>query len=84
MANSRKWNLEIIKTDEYKNSEYLANLGNRCFHCKNSLFKSIKKLNKDKESVILMVQLKTINKTIDLEKSANNHSSCSSSGCKLV
>lgn len=74
MANSRKWNLEIIKTDEYKNSEYLANLGNRCFHCKNSLFKSIKKLNKDKESVILYGAVED-DKQDDRpgEKAANNH-----------
>lgn len=38
MATKRGWNLRVIQTSEHLNDEYLANEGNRCFHCKNELF----------------------------------------------
>lgn len=38
MATQRGWNLRVIQTSEHLNDEYLANEGNRCFHCKNELF----------------------------------------------
>ena len=37
-ANSRQWNLEIIKTSEHLNESYQANSGDRCYFCKNELF----------------------------------------------
>ncbi len=38
MATARGWNLRVIQTSEHLNDEYLANAGDRCFHCKNELF----------------------------------------------
>ncbi len=38
MATARGWNLRVIKTGEHLSEEYLANQGDRCFHCKNELF----------------------------------------------
>lgn len=38
MATARGWNLRVIKTSEHLNDDYLANEGDRCFHCKNELF----------------------------------------------
>ena len=49
LSNNRGWNLLTIKTDEYKNKEYLANKGMRCFHCKNTLFKTITDVINQKE-----------------------------------
>lgn len=45
-ANDKKWNLKIIKTNEYLNKEYLKNEGQRCYHCKNTLFKTINNMKK--------------------------------------
>jgi len=38
MATARGWNLRIIQTSEHLIDDYLANEGDRCFHCKNELF----------------------------------------------
>ena len=42
LAQNRNWNLEIIYPKEYENPAYLANEGDRCFHCKDALFKHMK------------------------------------------
>ena len=54
LSEKRGWNLLVIKTEEYKNPEYLANKGMRCFHCKNTLFEKINHLigNKDNIKII--------------------------------
>ena len=38
LAQARGWNLQIIYPREHENPAYLANTGNRCFHCKEALF----------------------------------------------
>lgn len=74
LANLRNWNLKVIKTDEYKNSEYLANAGNRCFHCKNSLFENIKKLIKNENTKILYGAVEDDKNDVRPgEKAAQNH-----------
>ena len=32
---------EVIRTDEFESPEYIANSGNRCFHCKDTLYSHI-------------------------------------------
>ncbi|MEC8753253.1 MAG: ATP-dependent sacrificial sulfur transferase LarE [Verrucomicrobiota bacterium] len=74
LAILRKWNLKVIKTDEYKNSDYLANKGNRCFHCKNSLFENIKKLIKNENTKIVYGAVEDDKNDIRPgEKAAQNH-----------
>jgi len=41
LAERRGWNLEIIKTDEFSNEEYLKNDGRRCYFSKAALFKEM-------------------------------------------
>ena len=38
LAKRRCWNLHIIYPKEHENPAYLANQGDRCFHCKDTLF----------------------------------------------
>ena len=42
LAQKREWNLEIIHPKEHENPAYLANQGDRCFHCKDALFNQMK------------------------------------------
>ncbi|MFL2876693.1 MAG: ATP-dependent sacrificial sulfur transferase LarE [Pontiellaceae bacterium] len=42
LAQKREWNLEIIHPKEHENPAYLANQGDRCFHCKDALFNHMK------------------------------------------
>lgn len=35
--------LVVLHTDEFKNSDYQANMGNRCYFCKETLYETIKK-----------------------------------------
>jgi uncharacterized protein len=42
LAKNREWNLEIIHPNEHENPAYLANQGDRCFHCKDALFHHMK------------------------------------------
>lgn len=42
LAQARGWNLVILHTRETEHPLYQANTGSRCFHCKNTLFQSIK------------------------------------------
>lgn len=37
-AESRGWNLVVLKTQEFEKEEFLQNDGKRCYHCKNELF----------------------------------------------
>mgnify|MGYP002855060226 CR=1 FL=1 len=38
------WNLHILETKEHLNPNYLENKGERCFHCKKTLFHTMKEL----------------------------------------
>jgi uncharacterized protein len=42
LAESRGWNLKVIKTDEFQNENYLKNDGNRCYFCRSELFRKMK------------------------------------------
>jgi uncharacterized protein len=53
MATERGWNLRIIKTSEHLNDEYLANQGDRCFHCKNELFSKMETILSEFGDIIL-------------------------------
>lgn len=43
IAESKKWNLLIIKTKEYLDEKYQENSGDRCFYCKDELFNEMQK-----------------------------------------
>lgn len=53
LANTRGWNLRVIKTKEHLNKEYLENKGDRCFHCKNELFSTMEQAMAEVESAVL-------------------------------
>ncbi|QHI70365.1 ATP-dependent sacrificial sulfur transferase LarE [Tichowtungia aerotolerans] len=53
LAGQRGWNLHIIQTQEHLNPSYLANKGDRCFHCKNELFNTM-------ETIIRETGIKTL------------------------
>ena len=38
LAESRGWALQVISTEEFKNVDYQANRGDRCYFCKSELF----------------------------------------------
>ncbi|MBW1899057.1 MAG: ATP-dependent sacrificial sulfur transferase LarE, partial [Deltaproteobacteria bacterium] len=40
-AGKHKIPLETVKTEEMNDSRYIANMGNRCYYCKESLFKEL-------------------------------------------
>ena len=45
MANDRGWNLQIISTPKSHHAAYSKNDPQRCYHCKNELFKHLKSLH---------------------------------------
>lgn len=53
MATARGWNLRIIKTSEHYSEEYLANKGDRCFHCKNELFTKMEMILSEFGDIVL-------------------------------
>ena len=53
MATERGWNLRIIQTAEHLNDEYLANEGDRCFHCKNELFTKMETILSEFGDIVL-------------------------------
>ncbi len=53
MATRRGWNLRVIKTSEHLNDEYLANQGDRCFHCKNELFTKMETILSEFGDIVL-------------------------------
>ncbi len=53
MATARGWNLRVIKTSEHLNDEYLANQGDRCFHCKNELFSKMETILSEFDDIVL-------------------------------
>ena len=53
LAKERCWNLHIIYPKEYENPAYLANQGDRCFHCKDALFNQMKHYMKQHPNTIL-------------------------------
>ena len=53
MATERGWNLRIIQTAEHLNAEYLANEGDRCFHCKNELFSKMETILSEFGDIVL-------------------------------
>jgi uncharacterized protein len=53
MATERGWNLRIIQTSEHLNNDYLANEGDRCFHCKNELFTKMETILSEFGDVVL-------------------------------
>ena len=38
LAEERGWSLQVISTEEFKNKDYQANEGDRCYFCKSELF----------------------------------------------
>ena len=42
MAHAQGWRLEVFDAGEFARAEYLANPADRCFHCKTSLYESIR------------------------------------------
>lgn len=53
MAKNRGWNLRIIKTEEHLKDDYLANQGDRCFHCKNELFTKMETILSEFGDIVL-------------------------------
>jgi len=53
MATRRGWNLRVIKTSEHLNDDYLANEGDRCFHCKNELFTKMETILSEFGDIVL-------------------------------
>jgi pyridinium-3,5-biscarboxylic acid mononucleotide sulfurtransferase len=53
IANERHWNLQVIRTHEHQNPNYLANAGDRCFHCKTELFSRMQAAVKAANGVVL-------------------------------
>lgn len=53
MATERSWNLRVIQTSEHLNDEYLANQGDRCFHCKNELFTKMETILSEFGDIVL-------------------------------
>jgi uncharacterized protein len=42
IAHERGWNLEVIRTNEFDNEDYLKNDGRRCYFCKSELFEKMR------------------------------------------
>ncbi|MBM4152657.1 MAG: ATP-dependent sacrificial sulfur transferase LarE [Kiritimatiellaceae bacterium] len=53
LATDRGWNLKVIQTHEHQNAEYLANKGDRCFHCKTELFRQMHNFLNQSDKTIL-------------------------------
>jgi len=53
MATARGWNLRVIQTAEHLKDEYLANEGDRCFHCKNELFSKMETILSEFDDIVL-------------------------------
>jgi len=53
MATERDWNLRIIQTNEHHKDDYLANEGDRCFHCKDELFSKMETILSEFGDVVL-------------------------------
>jgi uncharacterized protein len=53
LATARGWNLRVIKTSEHLNEAYLANQGDRCFHCKNELFSKMEMILSEFDDIVL-------------------------------
>jgi len=53
MAAERGWNLRIVQTSEHLNDQYLANQGDRCFHCKNELFTKMETILSEFGDIVL-------------------------------
>ncbi len=53
MAIERGWNLRVIKTGEHLQNEYLENMGDRCFHCKNELFTKMETILSEFGDIVL-------------------------------
>lgn len=53
MATKRGWKLRIIQTGEHLKEEYLANQGDRCFHCKNELFTKMETILSEFGDIVL-------------------------------
>ncbi len=53
LATARGWNLRVIQTTEHLGEEYLANKGDRCFHCKNELFTKMETILSEFGDVVL-------------------------------
>ncbi len=53
MATERDWNLRIIQTNEHLKDDYLANEGDRCFHCKDELFSKMETILSEFGDVVL-------------------------------
>ena len=53
MATERGWNLRIIQTEEHLQADYLANQGDRCFHCKNELFTKMETILSEFGDIVL-------------------------------
>lgn len=53
MATERDWNLRIIQTSEHLKDDYLANKGDRCFHCKDELFSKMETILSEFGDVVL-------------------------------
>jgi pyridinium-3,5-biscarboxylic acid mononucleotide sulfurtransferase len=46
LARDQGWKLKIFDAGEFENADYRANPVNRCFHCKTSLYRSIRQQTK--------------------------------------
>jgi len=53
MATARGWKLRVIQTSEHLKDEYLANEGDRCFHCKNELFSKMETILSEFDDIVL-------------------------------
>jgi pyridinium-3,5-biscarboxylic acid mononucleotide sulfurtransferase len=53
LAEGRGWNLKVIQTREHLNPAYLENKGDRCFHCKNELFRTMEQALCEAGSTVL-------------------------------
>ncbi|QBG47754.1 ATP-dependent sacrificial sulfur transferase LarE [Verrucomicrobia bacterium S94] len=53
IATDRGWNLRVIKTEEHLKDDYLANKGDRCFHCKNELFTKMEMILSEFGDIVL-------------------------------
>lgn len=53
LATARGWNLRVIQTSEHLSDGYLANQGDRCFHCKNELFTKMETILSEFGDIVL-------------------------------
>ena len=47
-AETERWNLEIITSDEFEDERYLCNPANRCYYCKTNIYQKIGRMRAER------------------------------------